>query len=157
MRIHEQKGVNLRPSKQIKVYVSAPSFKKFEASGACDIYGQNVVVSNDEMKFDLSGSSDVSMELNAPKVNADLSGACNIKLKGNTKDLKISGSGSTDIRCFELMAENTDIRISGAGDAEVFASVNLNVKVSGAGDVKYKDNATVNQSITGAGSVKKIN
>ena len=46
--------------------------------------------------------------------------------------------------------------MSGAGDAEVFASVKLDVEVSGASDVKYKGNAAVSQDVSGAGSVKKV-
>ncbi len=70
--------------------------------------------------------------------------------------LVLISSGSTDIKCMELMAENVDVHITGAGDAEVFASVKLDVSVSGAGNVKYKGNAVVNKSVSGAGSVKKV-
>ncbi|MBL0130494.1 MAG: DUF2807 domain-containing protein [Chitinophagaceae bacterium] len=75
---------------------------------------------------------------------------------GDTKDFSVQGSGSTDINCFELFAENTKVELSGAGDAEVFASVKLDVHVSGAADVKYKGNANVSQEVSGAGSVKKV-
>jgi Putative auto-transporter adhesin, head GIN domain len=77
-------------------------------------------------------------------------------LKGETKDFSADGSGSTDIKCFELLAENTNVELSGAGDAQVFASVKLDVQVSGAADVKYKGNAAVTKEISGAGSVKKV-
>jgi hypothetical protein len=54
------------------------------------------------------------------------------------------------------MAENTKVDISGAGSAEVFASVKLDAHVSGAGKVRYKgDAANVQQQVSGAGSVKK--
>lgn len=92
----------------------------------------------------------------APKVEADLSGAGSLTLSGQTKDFNVDGAGSTDIKCFDLQSENTDIKLSGAGDANVFASVKLDVRVSGAADVKYKGNATVSQEISGAGSVKKV-
>jgi len=156
LRIRTERGYNLDGSKDIKVYVSSPSFKNFEASGACNIYGENQIIAAEMLSINLSGSSDVKMDVKTPKVEADLSGACNIQLKGETKDFKVQGSGSTDIKCMELMAENVDIDISGAGDAEVYASIKLNVEVSGAGDVKYKGNATVSQHVSGAGAVKKV-
>ena len=47
--------------------------------------------------------------------------------------------------------------ISGAGSAEVYASVKLDAEVSGAGTVRYKGNATnVSQHVSGAGSVNKV-
>lgn len=154
--VQPKDGYNLTGSKAIKVYVSSPVFNKLEASGACDIIGENKITSTEAMEIDLSGASDVKLELKAPKVDAELSGAGLVELKGETKDFSVSGSGSSDIKCMELMAENVDVHISGAGEAEVFASVKLDVSVSGAGNVKYKGNAVVNKNISGAGSVKKV-
>jgi hypothetical protein len=156
LRIHPENGYNLRPSKRIKVYVSSPEYKSFEASGACNIYSENKIISSSMVTIDLSGSCDAKLDLNAPKVNAELSGACNIELKGETKEFKVGGSGSTGIKSMDLLAENVDVDISGAGEAEVYASVKLNVEVSGAGSVKYKGNASVSQNISGAASVKKV-
>lgn len=155
LEIRPRKGYNLKGSKDIKVYVSGPSFREFDASGACNIFSENMINGEDLIDISLSGASDMKMEMSAPKINADLSGACSIQLKGQTKDFSVEGSGSVSVKCMELLAENVDVEISGAGNAAVFASVKLNVRVSGAGDVVYKGNATVNQHISGAGGVKK--
>ena len=156
LKIRSKDGVNLKSSRSIKVYVSGPSFKYFKASGACDIFSESKITSSEEIAIDISGASDVKMELVSPKIEADLSGAGSITLSGQTKDFKVDGSGSTDINCFDLQTENTVIELSGAGNAAVFASVKLDLKISGAADVRYKGNATVSQKISGAGSVKKV-
>lgn len=154
--IHSRSGYNLKPSKHIKVYISNNDFEKFSASGACDIFTENRITGREAITINLSGASNVNMDVKAPRVEAKLSGAGNITLKGETRDFEADGSGSTDFKCFDLMAENTKVSLSGAGNAEVFASVKLDVHVSGAADVKYKGNATVSQQVTGAGSVKKV-
>lgn len=154
--IEPKDGYNLSGSKHIKVYASSPVFKRLGASGACDIIGENKITSAERISIDLSGASAMTLELRAPEVTAGLSGAGSIELRGETKDFSVDGSGSSDIKCIELMAENVSVDISGAGEAEVFASVKLDVGVSGAGSVKYKGNAVVNKSISGAGSVKKV-
>jgi len=156
LNISYKKGINPKPTKTVNVFVSSPSFAKLKASGACDINTSNKITSTGTIDLTLSGSSDARLELNAPRVEASLSGACTVQMKGETKDLVIKGTGSTDIKCFELMTENANIRISGAGEAEVNASLKLDVKVTGAGTVKYKGNAQVSQSVTGSGSVKKV-
>ena len=153
--IRQKKGYNLKPTNKISVYVSGPSFRHFEASGACSIYSENKLIGSDEVYIDLSGASNVNMEFNARKINLDLSGASSVRLKGETKDLSIEGSGASEIKCFDLLTENTVVALFGAGDAEVFASVKLDVKVSGAANIKYKGNPTVSQKVSGAGSVKK--
>ena len=125
LRIKTEEGYNLNSSRQIKVYVSSAMFKKFEASGACNIFSDGNIKSSSDIDVDLSGSCDATLDISAPKISADLSGACTVKLKGQTKDFKIQGSGSTNIKCFDLVAENVDLDISGAGDAEVYASAKL--------------------------------
>lgn len=156
IHIHERDGFNLRSKKDIKVYVSGPEFRHFEASGACDIFSENKITSPSTIDLDISGASGINLELNAPAIKADLSGACTVTLKGETKDLDLNGSGASKFYCFDLMAENVDIEISGAGNADVSASMKLDVQVSGAGTVKYKGNAAVSQNVSGAGSVKKV-
>ena len=155
LKVRTKNGINLKPTRSIRVYVSAPEFSRLNASGACDIFTENKISSSGTLNVDLSGASDAKLEVNAPAIKVEVSGAGSVTLKGETRDFSVDGSGSTDIKCYELLAENTKVDISGAGNAEVFASVKLDVDVSGAADVKYKGNATVSQRVSGAGSVKK--
>jgi hypothetical protein len=156
LRIKTEEGFNARPSRQIKVYVSSATFRGFEASGACDLFSENKITNSSEIDFDLSGSCDVTMDVNAPKISADMSGAGTIKLKGETKDFRVHGSGSTNIKCVDLLAENVDLEISGAGDAELYASARLTGSISGAASVRYKGSAQTDIHTSGATSVKKI-
>lgn len=156
LHIHERNGYNLRPTRDIKVYVAGPEFRNFRASGACDIYSENKLISPETIDIHISGASSVKLDLNAPSVNAGLSGACSVDLRGQTKNVELDGSGASKFLCFDLLAENVSVEISGAGEAQVFASVKLDVRVSGAGTVHYKGNASVNQRVSGAGSVNKV-
>jgi hypothetical protein len=155
LEIKEERGFNLQSSKGIKVYVSGPSFKHFEASGACGIYSENKISSSNDISMNATGASSITMELHAPNVKADLTGASHIRLNGETKTFSADGSGASGLKCFELMTEETDVEISGASHAEVFASVKLDLHASGASTVKYKGNATVKQDTNGASSVSK--
>ncbi len=154
--IRPRKGYNLTGTDDIKVYVSSPHYYQLKASGSCDIIGENNISSPNKLDIELSGSSDVRMDVKAPQVRAALSGSGTIILRGVTKDFSVAGSGSTEIECMDLKSENVSVRISGAGSAEVFASVKLDVNVSGSGSVEYRGNATVNQRISGSGSIKKL-
>lgn len=154
--IKQEDNTSLDATGKIKVYVSAPLFKSMEASGACNIIGENLLSSNEPIDIGLSGSSDARLEVKTPKVSAGLSGASTLALKGEAKEFSVDGSGSSNLKCFDLLTEQTKIDVSGACDAEVFASVKLDVQASGASDIKYKGNAAVSQDISGAGSVKKV-
>ena len=156
LRIKQKSNTNLDATGRIKVYVSAPLFKDLNASGACDIIGENLLSATDEIDIDVSGASDAELELKAPKVSAEMTGASSLKVRGQTRDFFLEGSGASHAHCYELLSENADVDVAGASNADVFASVKLNAEASGASDVRYKGNAAVTQSASGAGSVKKV-
>jgi hypothetical protein len=154
--IREKPGFNLIPTGDLRVYVTAPVYNKIDASGACDIIGQTKISNSEDMEMHVSGAGDIKMEVDAPRLRSEVSGSGSIYLKGQTKDVDLDLTGAGHAYCYDLLAENTKIEISGAGSAEVYASVKLDANVSGAGSVSYKGNATeVNQHVSGAGSVHK--
>jgi hypothetical protein len=153
--IQTKPGVNLIPSGDLNVYVTSPTFKSIEVSGSSDIIGQNKITSTDELSLQASGAGDIKMEVDAPKITAGISGSGSISLKGQTKDFDVDLSGAGHAYCYDLLTENTTVQISGAGSAQIYASVKLNADVSGAGNINYKGNASVSQQISGAGSVNK--
>lgn len=155
--IKSRDGFNLRPTGKIKVYVTSPVYNDIDVSGASNINGVGKITNTEKMNLDVSGAGDINMELNAPAISADISGAGAVNLKGETKNFELTLTGAGKAHCYELMAETTKVDISGAGDADVFASVKLDAQVSGAGSVTYKGGATnVAQQVSGAGSVKKV-
>jgi hypothetical protein len=96
------------------------------------------------------------MDIKSPVVGVEITGASTATLTGETRELKVNGSGASKAKCFGLPAENAHVKLSGASGAEVFASVKLDANASGASHVKYKGNpAEVGQSVSGAASVKK--
>lgn len=154
--IKQEKGYNLRPTRSIKIYVSAPLFHHLDVSGASNIYSENRLSSAGEMYIDASGASGVEADIKCPKVSVEVTGASNATLTGETRDLVIDGSGASNAKCYGIMTENANVEVSGASNAQVFASVKLDAHASGASDIRYKGNATVSQDVSGASSVKKV-
>ena len=95
------------------------------------------------------------MELNAPKISVNVTGASNASIKGKTKDFEGSASGASEIRGFDLLSENADVDASGASHIEIYASVRIDGQSSGASSVNYKGNAQSNVGKSGASSVNK--
>jgi hypothetical protein len=152
--IKQREGYNLNPSKDVVVYVAAPMFKDIEVSGACDIRGTGPLSSNEEMTIDASGASTVDLQITAGKLRSDLSGSCHVNLKGQVNELSIHASGSSDIRAFDLVADNVELDLSGSSDAEVNANKRLDVEASGASHVIYKGKPSITQKSSGASEVR---
>jgi hypothetical protein len=156
IEVSTKKGFNLRPSKKMKLYLSSPNYSKLEVSGACNINSDNTLTLENPLSMEVSGAGDINVDVNAPRVEAQVSGSGNVNMAGETKNFELKISGAGDAKCYGLLSEKTKVNISGAGSAEVFASVELDAHVSGAGSIKYQGNAPkVNQHVSGAGSVKK--
>lgn len=157
LKIDTKEGYRLDPNKGIKIHITSPDFSRVRLSGSGDIVSQNRITGTDKIDLGLSGSGNIKVDLNAPSVEAEMSGSGNINLSGEAKKFEGKVSGSGDIHAMDLKTEETAIRISGSGNADVYASTKLDVRVAGSGDVRYKGGVQqVTSNITGSGSVKKM-
>lgn len=149
-------GYNLNPSKDIIAYVSAPDFREIQLSGACDIVSEGIISGNEKLIISGSGSSEIELDVNVPAIETSLSGSGSVKLTGEARHFIANVSGSGDIICFDLVADNIQLDLSGSADVEVTANKQLDIDASGSSNVSYRGNAKVTQSISGSGSVKKV-
>lgn len=125
----------LHRNNRITISISVPDIKSLSLSGASDVKIKNV-------KNDL--------------LNIDISGAVNVSASGETKNLKVDASGSSDIDMKKLTARSVKIDLSGSSDAKVNAVKELDVSITGTGIVTYWGNPEkINQEISGSGSLKK--
>ena len=155
LEIHTEDNIRLKPSHKIKVYVSNSEYKDLQVGGASSIRSENEITSTDALNVDIGGASEGILEVNAPKVSVNVSGASKANIKGKTKDFEGGASGASEIRGFDLLTENADVDASGASNIEVYASVKIAGQASGASSVNYKGNAQASVEKSGASSVNK--
>lgn len=137
LRIRTRSGVNLRPTQKIKVFISNPVFEELSVSGASALIGENSISSGERITLHVSGASEGRLDINAPRIIVEVSGASSANLRGRTKDLEANAAGASRIRGFDLLSENTNVDVSGASHADVYASVSLDGEASGASGVTY--------------------
>jgi len=113
---------------------------------------------SDKMLFDISGAADIDLALDVSSLQTKVSGAANIKFNGRAKKHNVRLSGASNIRAEELRSDNTDISLSGAGSAHIYASEKLEAALSGVGSIRYygePNNIKINKS--GIGSIRAVN
>lgn len=141
----------------MKVNITFKSLKDIDVSGSVDITTENRI-NVPELNIDASGASEAKMEMAVSHLDLDCSGASKLKFWGSATDVKMQLSGASDIFAYDLLAENYNLEISGAGNAQINVSKKLRAEISGAGSVKYKGSPSeIDQDISGAGSIKKAN
>jgi hypothetical protein len=156
LKVRFKNDIWLQHYDEARVYVTAPDLRDFEIHGSGNINSQGQIKDNMGMTTRISGSGDITLEINTPKINTETHGSGNTMLRGETRDLSSLISGSGNVRAGDLKAENVKVSVHGSGDTDVFASSSLDVTVSGSGDIRYKGNPTMSTEIHGSGSVKKI-
>ncbi|MCV9926785.1 DUF2807 domain-containing protein [Flavobacterium sp. LS1R49] len=157
LKIYTEKNKNISPSsgRTIKVTIPFEKISSVSLSGSGDIKSKNTIKA-DAFSVALSGSGNLSLDLDSTTFDLAVSGSGNIVLKGNTGDFKTKLSGSGDIDATALKAKNVDLTISGSGNSKVFCSENLKARVSGSGDVQYKgDPKTKDTKVSGSGNISK--
>jgi hypothetical protein len=157
LKVRTKGNVWLRPRRSLKIFVTAPRLTKIYSDGSGDIIGQTPIVDPSKLDVSMEGNGNIKLDVDAPEVKAKLTGNGGIQLKGQSKTLDCNLTGNGNIKAFDLMAEQTKVRILGNGDAEVFASVKLDVSVAGNGNVRYKGNAQASTHITGNGNISRVN
>lgn len=141
--------------KDIRFEVRNPSFELLKIDGSGDIESGNVI-SGDQLSLVISGSGDISVTADiADMVTSEIAGSGDIHLSGDADRSYIDINGSGDINAFDLATRETNVNISGSGDARVRAYESLNVVINGSGDVLYRGNPpNINIDNDGSGSVK---
>ena len=149
-------SINLNTHEPVNIYISTPDIEKISVSGAGDVISQNKWTLDKGIELHTSGAGKIKAELNSPDVEIRVSGAGDVIATGETKDLKVDISGAGKAKAENLKAENATVRVSGAGSANVFASVYLDAHVSGAGKINYWGNPRkVDSHESGAGDINK--
>ncbi len=154
LNIHYKQNTSVS-NDHAKVYVTAPSLNQIKTSGSADISIKGIIKNDSRIEIAVSGSGDINGGVDAPEIEASIGGSGNISLHGRTKDFDARISGSGDFKCADLKSENTRVRISGSGNAHIFASAHLEAKVSGSGDIFYRGNPpSPDIQKSGSGSVR---
>lgn len=145
-----------KPTK-MNLHIYYVEIEEIVSGGASKIKSTDCIVA-DKLKFDLSGATDLNLELNVSELVTNASGASNLVFSGNavSHDIDLSGAGSLKAENFSTV--NTSINLSGAGSAHVFAAEALNANISGVGSVYYSGNPiNKNFSKSGLGKIKSMN
>jgi Putative auto-transporter adhesin, head GIN domain len=158
---------------KITAYVTMKNIEAVYVSGSGDLLAETKLVGAD-MELKVSGSGNLTAEIEAEDVDANVSGSGDLNLKGKMKsmDSGISGSGKivwagsvaeyveTSISGsgrFEASGTATEIKSTISGSGRVYASElvvdRCNVRISGSGSVQINVKTSIDANISGSGSV----
>ncbi|HEY40297.1 MAG TPA: DUF2807 domain-containing protein [Dehalococcoidia bacterium] len=124
-----------------------------EVSGASSLTIEEIVAG--DIRFDVSGASRVTGEVDAGDVELDISGASTIRLQGMAADMKLELSGASNAELGDFLVSNASINFSGASRGTLNVDGRLDVELSGASKLTYTGDPTIGDvDISGASTMR---
>lgn len=153
--IDTKNKVNFRKKKRMDVFVTIKDLERLKISGVGNVESDGVLELSD-LELRVKSVGKVNLELVADYLEADINSVGNVILAGKIKKADIENGGVGKLAAYDLENEVLDIRSSGVGKTEVYASREIAIKSTGVGNVFYKGDAVVTKlNIRGVGRVKK--
>ena len=139
----------------INIYISMPELSEVKLDGSGTVKGTNKFNVQD-LKLFVDGSGDIILDIIANSIYSDIDGSGQIKLSGSTKKHKVRIEGTGDLKAYDLVAYESNIRLDGSGDCKVTVHDELDIVISGSGDVYYKGSPNIKTRVKGSGRVQKV-
>ena len=151
--IKTKRNTYLKTKKGIHIKVPFNDISEVALVGSGDIDTKDTIKA-ETMEVRVTGSGDVELALDANTVEASITGSGDLVLTGSTNSLDVSVTGSGDFKGSDLVSQNTEVRVSGSGDASVVAKQSLKARVNGSGDITYSGNPEKSDTKTsGSGDI----
>ncbi len=152
--VDAEKGVNWKRVTKNNVYITLKNINELNVKGVCTVKSRTALKC-DNLELDVEGIGNSRLELYCHQLDIKHGGVGSIELNGETVDLIIRKNGVGHLDAKNLKADNVNIKNSGVGSAEIYASKELTIRNSGVGSISYSGDATI-KSVHSDG-VGKIN
>ncbi|MBO9153383.1 head GIN domain-containing protein [Chitinophaga sp. GCM10012297] len=156
LRVKIRNGVNLKRFRPIHVYIQGETWKKIVFSGSGSLTGTDTIRST-SFSYEINGSADANLKLDANEVRMHLNGSGNLRLEGKSNSYFSEINGSGDVNAQELQTATANVNVNGSGEQTIWVSDRLDARINGSGNIRYKGTpGTVNVKIAGSGKVIKL-
>ena len=148
---------NVSNHKKVTIYITMPTLTQAYVSGSGRMESKGAFSNCQDLEIGVSGSGNLSLDVDAKKIETTISGSGDVNLAGNSHEMDVRISGSGELAGFKMSTKDCNVKINGSGECEISVAENLEVKVSGSGDVFYKGDPRVRSKISGSGDVVSRN
>ena len=153
LHIYNEDGVTT--NKGMKAYITLRELNSVNISGGVKVTGMSPFKS-DALKLNMSGASNVKLDINTNELEADMSGASKVELKGRADRVRMDMSGASKVEAADLQAKRMKLEASGASKVKVYATEALDINASGATSVAYKGSPSITAETSAAARISKL-
>lgn len=137
LRTSNNKRLHGKTKDPIRIAVTAKELSKIYVIGSGKISSSNSLFSK-HLLLELIGSGEIQFPVKSQTVSVHITGSGNIHLTGSCKTVKGKIIGSGHINSSGLQSQNSFLRLTGSGQANINCSGKLKAAIDGTADVVYK-------------------
>jgi hypothetical protein len=153
LQVKYQNNINISTTKKLTVTLVYRDIEKISLSGSGNIINKGVL-NNSNLKVNLGGSGNITLNVDSNEVQSSIGGSGNIKLQGISNELECSIAGSGSIKAYELNTNILFATVTGSGNIRSTVNNKIKATVVGSGSVYYKGNPTyIDSNSIGSGDV----
>jgi len=130
---------------------------EIKAAGASQVFSEGALHVGD-IEMQLSGATELNLNLFAGKVKTKSDGAAILTLSGQAGVHELDSKGVLELNAFDFVVAQYDIDIEGTGKSNINVLNDLDVKTSGSSSIFYKGNPKkVSDKKSGTSKLEKVN
>ena len=152
--LHVKTKVSNLGTDEIKLLITVKDLNDIKIEGGVFLTTIGVLELKD-LNIEVEGGAHINMKINTEDLRARASGGVNMDFEGTADHFSAITEGAGNIDADHLEAKNVNCRVSGVGNASVFATERLNATVEGLGKISYRGDPVINKRVNGIGLVYK--
>ncbi|MEQ8470861.1 MAG: PspC domain-containing protein [Marinoscillum sp.] len=142
-----------RDKEKLALIITMPNLEYLQMTGNCE--GEIRGFDNKELTIDLTGASELFIDVKSRDLELKLTGASKVELRGEGENLDIELIGASQYEGFRYEARRVSVDAIGASKAEVYGSEEIDIDAAGVSKVKYRGTSNVNISKAGITNVTR--
>lgn len=140
----------------IRISLSAPLLRKIKIAGNIEMSTPREL-KLDGLILDVSGASEVSLDVRAIQVNIRLNGECEVKLSGKTQHMLLTMEGASELNAGTFEVSDLTVKMSGEAEALVNVKKEMRAVVKEQAQLTYKGEPKLETEGSTKEGVKRYN
>jgi phage shock protein PspC (stress-responsive transcriptional regulator) len=129
--------------KEVRIRLTLPALESLSASGKGEV--RFTGFRSERLNIEFSGKISGHGEMEALDLTLELSGACDLDLKGNGDTMHADLSGLSSLEAYRFTTKDASVDVSGASSAKVNVTETLQIDKDFVSKVEYRGNPTVTE------------
>lgn len=146
---------NIRRSKSLKVFVTAPQINNIRSTAGSNVNSENQL-KTDNLELNASAGSNIRLDVDAENLDVSATAGSNINLEGRSAIFTAKASAGSNIRAEDLTVKDCNARTNSGANIWIRVNSKFEGKASSGGNVFYSGNPeSINSESSSGGNVIK--